>query len=794
MPPRTGGRAIPRTVDEVYERLGRWCFRNPWRVISTWVAALAVVIFLVVTIGPAFDSELEIPDSESRDGFDILEERFNGFGSGLNGTIVFRAEQGVTDSAVAASMQQLFDEVATLDGVLVVLSPYAPDGERFIAAAGEEAGRIAYATVELEPGVDEIEAREVVAGIDDAREEFGIDRIDGLRVELGGETFAELEPPESEALGLAFAVFVLIVAMGSVIAMGTTIAVAVFGVGMGVLTASLLSNLITIPEFATTLGLMVGLGVGIDYALFIINRYREGLRAGHSPEDATALAMDTAGRSVIFAGVTVVVSLLGLLLIGLAFVAGLGITAATTVAMVMLASATLLPASLGLMRDRAETTKWRGVLAAGFIALALLGLGLGFPPLMVAGAALAVLVLVIGFLPFGARTNPLQRELAPRPQPELRDTWWYRLSRTVQAHPWIYAIGGIALLLFLSLPVFGLRFGFSDTGNFPEETTTRQAYDLLADGFGPGANGPFLIATEIDSADEASALFPLTEALNADPGVAFASPPLPSVDGLAAIIQVQPTTSPQDKATADLIDTLRADLIPEAIAGSGLEPKVTGIVAASNDFSEYLGGRTLVFFAAVLGLSFLLLMAVFRSVLVPLKAVIMNMLSIGAAYGIVVAIFQWGWLGGIFGVEPAPVEPFIPMMLFAVLFGLSMDYELFLLSRIKEEFERTGDPVNSVADGLAATARVITAAAAIMVVVFGSFVFEDVRVIKLFGMGLASAILIDASIVRMLIVPSTMELLGKRNWWLPGWLDRILPNLNVEGTLKLEGTGQAEAH
>ena len=354
----------------------------------------------------------------------------------------------------------------------------------------------------------------------------------------------------------------------------------------------------------------------------------------------------------------------------------------------------------------------------------------------------------------------------------------------MQSRPWLFAIGGTVVLLALAAPVLGLRLGFSDEGNFGEDTTTRRAYDLLAEGFGPGANGPLIIATEAShDPGEIEALGGLSAALNRTEGVAFASAPIASPTGDAFLIRVQPASGPQDEATEDLVHRIRDDVIPQALEGRSTNALVAGAVAFNIDFTDYLSGRIRIFFAAVLGASFLLLMAVFRSLVVPLKAVIMNMLSIGAAYGVIVAVFQWGWFGGILGIEPAPIEPFIPMMLFAILFGLSMDYEVFLLSRMKEEYESTGDPVNSVADGLAATARVITAAAAIMVVVFGSFVLEDNRVIKLFGLGLATAIAIDATLVRMLIVPSTMELLGARNWWLPRWLDRLIPNLRVEGEL-----------
>jgi RND superfamily putative drug exporter len=466
-----------------------------------------------------------------------------------------------------------------------------------------------------------------------------------------------------------------------------------------------------------------------------------------------------------------------MLLIGLAFVSGLAIAAVTAVLMTMIAAVTLLPAIVALVAGPIKVTRWRGLIAAGFVAIALIGLGLEANVLLV-GAPLAAIVLVAGFA-----IAPLKREVKRRPPKPLPETGAYRFSRFVQRRPWTIAIGSALFLIVLALPLLGLRMGFGDEGNFPEETTTRQAYDLLAEGFGPGFNGPLLVAIEGTRAD-LPAVQGLITTLRETPGVASVTDPFPNsfTDPTAVIFQVIPTTAPQDAATYELVDTLRDDVIPAAVDGSNLEPHITGNVAVSIDFTEYLAGRTWYFFAAVLALSFLLLMVVFRSVLIPVKAVVMNLLSISAAYGVVIAIFQWGWLSDLTGLEPAPIEPFVPMMMFAVVFGLSMDYEVFLLTRIREEYLRSGDPTGSVADGLAATARVITAAAAIMVVVFGAFLLEDARVIKLFGVGLGFAVLVDATIVRMLLVPATMELLGSRNWWIPAWLDRILPRVSFEGS------------
>ncbi len=779
----------------MYQRLGRWSFRNRRLVAAIWLALLFGVNALAGAIGSAFDGAFEIPASESADGFEILEREFPGAGGSFGGSIVFQAEQGVDDPEVQAAMEALFAEIdavevdAELDDAgidqddVTIVSPYTPFG----AAQISPDGTIAFASVNLGQHVDQTESAEIGAAIEEAlhHPEAGgtpAAEIDGLTVEIGGAALGEFEPPETELIGLAFAVVVLIVAFGSVLAMGLPIGVAIAGVatgGFGVVT--LLTNVVSVPDFGPIIGIMIGLGVGIDYALFIVTRYRELRRTGMSIEDATVRAMDTAGRAVVFAGITVVVSLMGMLLIGLAFVSGLGIAAAVTVAVTMAASITLLPALIGFAGDSIEVTRYRGLVGAGFASLALLGLGLGYPQLAIGGAVASALTLAAGFfVPF------LQREVPARAPKPLRDTVAHRWSRVIQRRPWLWLLIGGGVLVVLSLPVLGLRMGFSDEGNYPTETTTRRAYDLIAEGFGPGFNGPFLLAVEVDEPAAAAALPALIGAVEADDGVARVGQPFPNdlEDPQAAtayLVQVIPTSAPQDAETVDTVERLRGEVIPGAVGDAALDVKLTGQVPASVDFTSYLSGRLVLFLGVVLAVSFLLLMAVFRSLLVPVKAVIMNMLSISAAYGVVVAVFQWGWGGSLFGVEPAPIEPFIPMMMFAIVFGLSMDYEVFLLSRIKEEFDHTGDAVNSVADGLAATARVISAAAAIMVVVFGSFLLEDDRIIKLFGLGLSTAVLLDATLVRMLLVPATMELLGAKNWWLPGWLDRILPRLDVEG-------------
>jgi RND superfamily putative drug exporter len=758
----------------LFAKIGRWCFRNRGKVALGWLGALILAGVLVnAVIGTAYSTEFALPDVESRQGFDILEEHFAGSAAGgEGGTIVFRAEQGVTDPEVQAAMTEFFDQASRIEGITLV-SPYSPEGQQQISAAGSEAGKIAYAQI----GISRDTTLELAGEISDELQELMPD-IEGLQVEIGGQIFAEFVVPSSELLGIAFAIIVLILSFGSVLAMGLPIGIALAGIGLGFSLAGLLSNVISIPDFSSTVAIMLGLGVGIDYALFIVTRYRESMHAGASVEESAVVAMDTAGRAVAFAASTVVISLLGMLLMNLSFITGMAVVCAVVVAITAIASLTLLPALLGFAGERVEVTRWRGLIAALLLAVGLVGVAISFQPLTIIGIALAGVVLVAS-LAFA----PLRQEVPRRAPKPIKETVPYRWSRFIQHRPWLAAIGGTLLLLALAFPFLDQRLAFSDEGNYPEDTTTRRAYDLLAAGFGPGFNGPLLLAAELPDGTDPAQLETITQALASDSGVAFVTPAIPNDPEAptAVLWRLFPTTAPQDEETTELVVRLRDDVVPEVTAGTDLDVAVSGGVAASVDFSEYVTDRLPMFIGVVLALSFVLLMLVFRSLLVPLKAVIMNLLSLAAAFGIVTAIFQWGWGGDLLGIEPAPIEPFVPMMMFAIVFGLSMDYEVFLLSRIREEFVRTGDSRESVADGLALTARVITAAAAIMVVVFGSFIGESDRLVKLFGVGLASAVLVDATIVRMLLVPATMELLGDANWWLPKWLDRLLPKISVEG-------------
>jgi RND superfamily putative drug exporter len=773
----------------MFARLGTWCATRRWIVVLAWLGVLVGLGVAAQTAGSDIRSSFDLPELESTRGGEIFDANFDGIGTGARGTIVFHTDGPVTDPAVVAELESFLARVARIDGA-TVRSPFAPTGAAQISSKGDYAGRVAYADVELrgEPNRD-------------AMEDFGAEvqsfapEVEGAEIDYGGELFSTFEQPDSEMLGLAFAIFILILAFGSVMAMGLPVLVALGGIGAGSAIVLLASNLMTMPESTSTLGIMIGLGVGIDYALFIVTRYREQLRAGHPVEEAVGIAIDTSGRAVLFAGLTVVISLLGMLIMRIGFVNGLAVGSAVTVASTMVASLTLLPAMLGFAGRHIEVTRWRGLLLAGSVAVALIGIGLALPAISLIAMVVAALVVVVSiFSALFSFSTPLARSVpTPREKP-LRETYAYRWSRLVQARPWTVSIVSALVLIGLAVPMFSLRFGFGDDGNLPEDSTNRQAYDLVGAAFGPGHNGPILLIATLPEGSDPAAAEPVTDAIAATPGVAEVTPAIPNTLELvnsdppavatAVMWRVIPTTSPQDEATTDLVHRLRDDVLPTATDGTDLDVLLTGFVAVTVDISDYLAARLPLFFAAVLGLSFLLLMVVFRSLLVPVKAVVMNLLSIGAAYGLTVAVFQWGWgrVVPAFGIDAAPIEPFLPMMLFAIVFGLSMDYEVFLLSRIREEWLRTGDANTSVADGLAATAKVISAAAAIMVFVFGSFMLEMDRAVKIFGFGLAAAVLIDATIVRLLLVPATMELLGARNWWLPRWLDRILPHVNVEGT------------
>ncbi len=748
-------------------RLARWCVRHRKVVVfAIWIPLFVALGVTSSVVGSNFHTQMQLPSGEARDVFRLLES-VSKEQAGFDSQIVVKATQGINDPAVKVALADLFTKVDAIAGVQVT-SPYDAPKQQISAD-----GTIGFAQLKI---------------TERTQTQFGAlaDQIQGLgaatptqmtpghtlQIEYGGQAFQKVKFPASEALGVIAAVIILVLAFGSVLAMGLPIGTALIGLGLGSSIVGLLSNVAEMPDFTTQMVAMIGLGVGIDYALFIVTRYREALQDGLSVEDAVVESVDTSGRAVLFAGTTVIISLLGLYIMGLSFVRGLATGAAVGVLMMMIASVTLLPALLGMVGHRINVTSRAALISLGLLVVGGLGAIItSNVAIVLGGLALAGAVLLASFVFPSLRKAVPHRAEKPREQ-----GFWYRWSRLIQRKPWPAFAFGAGVLVVLTIPLFSIRLGFGDTGNAQPDQTVRKAYDLLAEGFGPGFNGPLVVTLEGAPAADASKVQAFTKTLQSTEGVqvAFARP----IRADLALISVVPASAPQDVATTDLVHRLRDHVIPD----SGYKSRVGGFTAASQDFSEYLGARLPLLIGAVLVLSFLLLMAVFRSLLVPLKAVIMNLLSIGAAYGVIVAVFQWGWGENLIGVGKAgPVEAWAPMMLFAIVFGLSMDYEVFLLSRMKEEFDRTGDNATAVADGLAATARVITAAALIMVCVFSAFILGDNRQLKLFGLGLASAVFIDATIVRMLLVPATMELLGARNWWLPGWLDRLIPKIDVEG-------------
>jgi RND superfamily putative drug exporter len=687
-----------------------------------WLVGLVVFNFAAHATGSAFTNNLT---GGAQPVQQILDQAFPGQ-SGSQNQIVITAAGPITAPAVEARTAEMVRALQPLARVSQVVSPFSAAGQHQISRDGH----IAYVQVAFDEQTGSLPAGGIKRVISVA-DSFA---APGYKVSLGGPAIglvAAGSPGADEGIGILAAIVIMLLAFGSVVAMGLPIIAALFGIAVAFAVLDLLSHVVTTPTFAPEVMAMIGLGVGIDYALFIVTRYRQGMAEGRDPRTAAAISLATSGRSVVFAGTTVILSLLGLFILQLPFMRGLAIGAIAAVVLVMLAAVTLLPAMLGF-----------------------------------AGRAIDRLH-VPGLLQAGAEPSP--------------HSFWYRWSRMVQRRPVVAGSAALACLVLLAIPFFSMRLAFTDAGNDPSSSTTRQAFDALATGFGPGFNGPLIVAATVPPGAGAT-VANLQHRLAATPGVAFATPAQFSSTGKDAVIIAFPASSPQSVQTESLVHTLRDRVIPASTAGTGVVALVGGETAGSVDASAYLSSRLVWVIGAVLLLAFLLLMAVFRSVTIPVKAVVVNMLSVGAAYGVIVAVFQWGWLGSVFAIgSTSPIDPWIPLMMFTILFGLSMDYEVFLLSRIREEWRRTGDSSTSVADGLAKTARVITAAAAIMVCVFGSFVIGDsLHVLKVFGLGLAAAILIDATLVRMVLVPSVMELLGRANWWMPSWLDRAVPRLGIE--------------
>jgi RND superfamily putative drug exporter len=713
--------------------LARFSFVHRRLVLAVWLASIALVGGTLGVVGAGYDDAFTLPDTESARVFDLLE-RVSPASSGDTLTAVFAVEDGtVTDPAARAAVDEVVAELQSVDGVAGVTSPYAAPQQ--IAPDG----RIAFAPVQLDGLVPTDVSRAEV----DQVLEVAAEPRDALRVEITGQ--AATGPPEQgteELVGLTAAAVVLFVVFGSLTAMSLPLITAVISIAVSLAGVGLLANVITIATFAPTLSVLLGLGVGIDYALFIVTRYRQGLLEGKSPEEATVTAVDTSGRAVLFAGITVCIALLGLFALGLSFLYGVAVAASLAVATTVVASLTLLPALLGFFGRRVLPRKLR-TRAAG-------------------------------------APGDLQEETRG----------WQRWAGVLDRHP--RAIGAVALLVMvvLSLPISSLRLGLTDQGSGPAGDTTRQGYDLLAEGFGAGFNGPLLVVTDLGDSADPAATERLRTALEQDPEVAALTPttwlggPTPGVpaDGGVGITTVYPASAPQDEATSDLVERVRTELVPAAEQGTDQDLLVGGSTAVFVDFSDVIADKLPLFVGVVVLLSFLLLTVVFRSLVVSTVAALMNLLSAAAAFGVIVAVFQWGWGLELVGVDrTGPILAFLPVILFAILFGLSMDYEVFLLSRVHEEWLHRGDNRQAVLHGLAATGRTITAAAAIMVMLFLAFVLGPDLTIKLFGLGLAVAVLLDALIIRSVLVPAIMLVLGRANWWLPGWLDRVLPHVSVEG-------------
>ncbi|MEY2581289.1 MAG: putative drug exporter of the superfamily, partial [Ilumatobacteraceae bacterium] len=694
-------------------------------VFAIWLPLLLALNSVSGAVGTNFHTDYTQPDSESKQVQDAFARIGDKTQDGLPAQIVFRYPLGTQDAQVRAVMTSFFRDIDKLPGVKVV-SPYETAGRNF----NSRGLPISFADV----SVSQRPQAEFTKLAKEIRARGAEIKIPKLRIEYGGQIFNEIKFPESELLGLLAGIIILLLAFGSVLAMGLPITTASFGLGIGTALIGIASHGFSTPDFAPQIAQMIGLGVGIDYALFIVTRYREGLQKGLDPEEATIAAIDSSGRAVLFAGITVVISLLGLMAMGLPFVNGLAISASLAVLVMMIASLTLLPALLGFVGVKIDNTSLAAASATVvFVIVSTVGVFAKkvLPSLGIA-VVLAALTMVASYLPFGRRLRRPIAHRSPRPR---KQQFWYRWSRVIQHHPWRALVGATLALLVLALPLLSIQMAFADPGVRKTDQTTRRAFDLISSGFGPGFNGPLaLISTDLAMNTKIAAK--VDNLLDSQPGILFATSGArvvtnPDAHGPPATWQwlVFPTTSPQEQATRDLVGLLRSDL-----DSVGANVKVGGFTAGSIDFSTYIINRMPVLIGAVLILSFLLLMVVFRSVLVPLKAVIMNLLSIGASYGVIVAIFQWGWAKGVVGIDKTgPIEPWVPMMLFAIVFGLSMDYEVFLLSRMKEEFQRTGDNASAVVDGLAATARVITAAAIIMVCVFTVFVLGDDRNLKLFG-------------------------------------------------------------
>ena len=711
------------------DKIARWCFKNKYIVIGLWIVALVAISVATKQFGTKYADSFSLPNSGSTKALNLLS-KVSTSQSGEVDTVVWRVKSGtVYDKENKAQINSLIHKISKTTQVASVSSPYKAIGSTQISRNG----KIAYSQVNWYAQFTKLNKQNVLNVVADVKNASN----SKVESEIGGQAIEQSQQAStsnSEGIGIVAAAIVLLVAFGSVYAMSVPLITALMALGVGIGSIGLASHFLSISTFSPIIGALIGLGVGIDYALFIITRYRSGLIAGLSPEESAVKAINTAGRAVLFAGSTVCVALLGLLTVGISFLDGVGIAAAIVVAVTVVAAETLMPALLGVYKMRVITKKVRNKI----------------------------------------------KENGPIKDSEVTGIW-AKNSNFVQKHSILVSVIALLIMLTLAIPFLSLRLGSSDAANDAAGTTTRKAYDLLSEGFGPGFNGPLELVAVVDNQDAKIAFTNLAVKIKQLPGVVQVLEfPINPANNLG-IIQVVPSTSPESIQTSDLIKKLNNSIIPQSVQGSNLEVYVGGETAIFNDFASVIGSKLPVFLAVIILLSFLILMVAFRSLLIPLTAAFMNVIAVAAAFGVVVAIFQWGWLSTLLHTGGGgPVESFLPVIMVAILFGLSMDYQVFLVSRMHEEWVHTKDNNKAVRLGQAETGRVITAAATIMICVFMSFIFEGQRVIAEFGIGLSVAVLLDAFVLRNFLVPALMHKFGKANWWIPEWLDKILPHLAVE--------------
>ena len=799
-------------------RISQWAVRNPWLGLVTWVLLVLLIFLGWSKLKADYNNNFNLPDSESTTAQNLLktvEGGGAGTGTGLDGQVVWKADSGlVTDAATVATMTEVLTKVAATPAVTCVITPYGPPigtacpaqnpqgqggqgqgqgqpqlkpgaigpASHFGQAGVSPDKKVAYATVMFK-GTDynDIATADVKKALDIVTAQNG---NDGITVGANGVfSLVQGEPPSSESIGVGVALFILLLAFGSLL--GAFLPIVSAAVSVSISTGLLLpivAHFYSVATFAPFLASMIGLGVGIDYSLFVINRYREALRHGRDPQAAALESVRTSGRAVQFAALTVIIALMGLFVMRIEFFNGIAVASAVTVFMVMIGALLLLPSVLSLLGSWAFVGRMAWITDGEAIPKrraggALHGVSLVFRWI---GWVLVLPVTIIGL----AWRWIVHRGKAPDLH---HPSAFARYGNWLQGRPWVTGVAGFLLMLLFAVPVLHLRQGFSDDSGAPVGSPSRIAYDLTAEGFGPGVNGPMFIAYKLDTPGDQAAVTALTEALNKDPGVALAAAGPVAADATVGVIQVFPTTAPQDQATTDLLFHLRNDVIPPLAAANGGQVYVGGYQAATADFTKVLTDALPYFLLIVVGLGFVALMFLFRSILVPLVGVMGSLLSLAASLGITVAVFQWGWFANVIGLQnTGPIFPFLPIMVFAILFGLSCDYQVFLVSRMHEEWHNTKDNRAAIRRGLAGSGRVVAIAALIMTSVFSAFVLGNDPTVKLFAVSLSSAVILDAFVVRLVIVPSIMSLLGERNWWLPGWLDRILPHVSVESEHDVE--------